>query len=226
MRTITRATNLNGTYRYEIDGKVIYEASKVLYTHTSTYTVGDSTPVLFHKTENAANKARGYAGWVKTGVLVIVDGDAPPETPAPAVELWENFQGETFGYDAEGDRVIEISARVRPNAWNGHTDSNVRSWAVIRDGVAASGTADGLRAAKKAATAALAQLGAQPAAEPRQAPRRGTTVRVNATYRGAAFKGREGTVQGVKRGDDGKDYVRVGFGSAAWIYLATELDLV
>lgn len=272
---ITRTTNPNGTYRYDVDGQVFTKASKVLYTHATSYAVNQSTPVLFHKTENAANRAKGYptSGWVKTATIVIEDGDAPAvdendtrcqtciahpgwahaneaqrrepqdickdclgsglesvaknrRAPAAGVELWENYQGETFGYDAEGDRVIEISARVRPDAWNGHTASNVRSWAVIRDGVAASGTADGLRAAKKAATAALAQVATQSPAEPREAPRKGTVVRVNATYRGVAFKGRQGTVQGVNQGDDGNQYVTVDFGTATWIYLVTELDEV
>lgn len=72
---VTRTTNPNGTYRYEIDGGLQYEASKVLYAYVTTYAVGDSTPVLFHKTEAAANKARGYAGWVKTGVVEITDAD-------------------------------------------------------------------------------------------------------------------------------------------------------
>lgn len=79
MTTVTRTTNPNGTYRYELDGTVIYEASKVLYTHASHYVIGDSTPVLFHKTEAAAGKARGYAGWTKMSVAAIVDGDLKAE---------------------------------------------------------------------------------------------------------------------------------------------------
>lgn len=86
MSTVTRTTNPNGTYRYELDGKVIYKASKVLYTHTTHYTVAGSTPVLFHKTEAAARKATGYNGWTKTSTDAIVDGDATPvdEPQAPA----------------------------------------------------------------------------------------------------------------------------------------------
>lgn len=76
MSTVTRTTNPNGTYRYELDGEVIYKASKVLYTHVSHYTVAGATPVLFHKTQAAASKARGYNEWTKTGTDAIVDGDA------------------------------------------------------------------------------------------------------------------------------------------------------
>lgn len=90
---ITRTTNSNGTYRYEIDGKVHMKASKVFYTHASSYRVGDkgdSSPVMFHKTAAAAAKSTGYThlGWVKTGVYEIVDGDAAPavqeEAPSEA----------------------------------------------------------------------------------------------------------------------------------------------
>lgn len=72
---ITRSINPNGTYRYEIDGEVQMKASTVLYTHTSEFAVGDggSNPVLFHKTEEAAMKAKGYPrlGWVKIGTSEI-----------------------------------------------------------------------------------------------------------------------------------------------------------
>lgn len=80
---ITRTTNSNGTYRYEIDGELQMKASKVFYTHASSYDVGSSqaSPVSFHKTADAAAKATGYThlGWVKTGVYEIVDGDAAPD---------------------------------------------------------------------------------------------------------------------------------------------------
>lgn len=71
------------------------------------------------------------------------------------VTEWETFEGETYGYDAEGTRVIEISAQVRETAWQ--RASNVRGWAVknVRNDLLGSGNADGLRAAKKAALAAL-----------------------------------------------------------------------
>lgn len=74
MKLVTRTTNPNGTYRYEVDGEVLYEASKVLYTHASEYAVGDlNHPVLFHRTEAAAAKAKGYpsSGWVKVGTSEI-----------------------------------------------------------------------------------------------------------------------------------------------------------
>jgi hypothetical protein len=70
---VTRTTNPNGTHRYEIDGEMQYKASRVLYTHVSTYTNG---AVLFHKTEAAARKATGYTGWTKAGYQAIEDGDA------------------------------------------------------------------------------------------------------------------------------------------------------
>ena len=70
---VTRTTNPNGTHRYEIDGEMQYKASRVLYTHVSTYTNG---AVLFHKTEAAARKATGYKGWTKAGYQAIEDGDA------------------------------------------------------------------------------------------------------------------------------------------------------
>lgn len=73
MNTVTRTTNPNGTYRYEINGEMQYKASRVLYTHVSTYTNG---AVLFHKTEAAARKATGYKGWTKAGYQAIEDGDA------------------------------------------------------------------------------------------------------------------------------------------------------
>lgn len=294
MRTITRTTNPNGTYRYEIDGDVIYKASKVLYTHTSTYSVGTGNdPVLFHKTQNAANKATGYRnnGWVKTGVQAIEDGDAAAtadaddtasDTPrlrgtkveylhaatgqwrpatvtgyrayqdtyvlatdhgsdaavaadvrtlAPAtVDLWETHQGETHGYDHAGNRVIEISERTRPNAWNGHASSNTRTWAVLGDGatrhgVIASGTADGLRAAKRAALAAWAEVMATPAPEAAKVPRVRAKVVANAGP--SHLRGRQGRVESKGRGDDGELYVTVEFEpGVTWPFLVSELTLV
>jgi hypothetical protein len=117
---ITRTVNENGTYRYEIDGKVIYVASKVLYTHASTYAVNDSTPVLFHKTEGAAGRAKGYPkeGWVKTAVLEIegpVEAPAevaPVEVEAPAAEATTTFEVvRTYG-----DTVIDSRTVTLPNS--------------------------------------------------------------------------------------------------------------
>lgn len=72
------------------------------------------------------------------------------------VTEWETYEGVTYGYNEAGDRILEISARVRPNAWNGHTDSNMRGWAVWDENrKMTAGKADGLRASKKAALAAL-----------------------------------------------------------------------
>jgi hypothetical protein len=277
MRTITRTTNPNGTYRYEIDGEVQYKASRVRYTHASAYRIGSSDPVLFHRTEAAANKASGYREWVKVGVLAIEDGDAAPatddprcvtcvahpgwahgneakrrepadickdclgsglesvakdrRTPASAtVDLWETYQGETHGYDRAGNRVIEISERTRPNAWNGHTSSNRRNWAVLGDGatrhgVLASGTADGLRAAKRAALAAWAEVMATPAPEAPKVPRVRAKVVVNAGP--SHLRGRQGRVESKDRGDDGELYVTVEFEpGVTWPFLVSELTLV
>lgn len=267
MRTITRTTNANGTYRYQIDGEVIYKASKVLYTHASSYTVGDadpSSPVLFHKTEAAAGRARGYQGWVKTGTHAIEDGDMQAAraeaveigreitrtvtaehpaieaamqrkaskaaaTPAPRVDLWETHEGVTHAYDTDGNRVIEISERVRDTRWTVAT--NVRHWTVLGDGITrhgvlASGTADGLRAAKKAALAAWADIMATPAPAPRKAPRNRAKVVPN---QGAPthLVGRQGRVLGKHTGDDGKLYVDVDFGDGGeWPFLVHELDVV
>lgn len=76
---VTRTTNQNGTHRYEIDGAVQYKASKVLYTHVSTYTNG---AVTFHKTQAAADRTKGYKHWTKSGVVAITDGDAAAPVPA------------------------------------------------------------------------------------------------------------------------------------------------
>lgn len=149
MRTITRTTNPNGTYRYEIDGDVIYKASKVLYTHASTYSVGTGNdPVLFHKTKSAANKATGYRnnGWVKTGVQAIVDADPMPT----ADELtWHEILGQSRAFDPRGNCVIEMTVDGR-NQW---------CWAISRREILASGRGIvDLETAKSQALAALATL--------------------------------------------------------------------
>jgi len=92
MSIVTRTTNPNGTYRYEIDGELQYKASKVLYTHVSTYT---NDAVLFHKTEAAARKTTGYKHWTKAGYQAIVDGDAAPEAPQTPVQAQVPAQPET-----------------------------------------------------------------------------------------------------------------------------------
>lgn len=79
---------------------------------------------------------------------------AAHSTEFPVIE-WETFEGETYGYDAEGALIVEISAKVRETSWQ--RASNVRGWAAknVRNDLLGSGSADGLRAAKKAAIAAL-----------------------------------------------------------------------
>jgi hypothetical protein len=73
---------------------------------------------------------------------------------APKIE-WETFEGITYAYLDDG-REISISARTRHNRW-GESDSNVREWYITDEDNKriASGKADGLRAAKAAAIAAL-----------------------------------------------------------------------
>lgn len=256
---IIRTTNPNGTYRYDVDGETIYKSSRVLYTHASTYTVAGADPLLFHKTANAANKARGYQGWTKTAVVEIIDGDAPA-APAPAdfaetetrrfqaladeraaaqlasvkaaaaapaqlaprvIDQWETYDGETYAYDVEGNRVIEISARVRATRWGAGT--NVRTWSVSRNGMAATGRADGLRAAKRDALAALAKIDAK-RPERQRTPRLGT--RVVPIAGPTQFRGRNGRVESIGTGDDGRTYYTVDFGNGAnWPYQLNELNV-
>lgn len=68
---IARHALADGRYRYTVDGEVLMNHSRVLYTHASTYSVAGSEPVRFHKTEAAAAKATGEAGWTKTSVVAI-----------------------------------------------------------------------------------------------------------------------------------------------------------
>ena len=101
---IVRYTNANGTYRYEVDGKVHYKASKILYTHVSTFS--NVRSIQFHKTEAAAVKNKGYAhlGWMKAGVVVITDGDAmtAPAVAAPVTPRCENCGWSNPGADCNG----------------------------------------------------------------------------------------------------------------------------
>lgn len=280
---IIRTTNPNGTYRYDVDGETIYKGSRVLYTHASTYTVAGADPLLFHKTANAANKARGYRGWTKTAVVEIIDGDAPVAPVAPAavegpqcaacgdatctaagahhtvtdfaetetrrfqaladeraaaqlasvkaaasaqlaprvIDQWETHDGETYAYDVEGNRVIEISARVRATRWGAGT--NVRTWSVSRNGMAATGRADGLRAAKRDALAALAKIDAK-RPERQRTPRLGT--RVVPIAGPTQFRGRNGRVESIGTGDDGRTYYTVDFGNGVnWPYQLNELNV-
>ena len=74
------------------------------------------------------------------------------KTAAPE---WETYEGETQAYLEDG-REITISAAARYNRWGGQ-DSNTRTWTIVDENnrTIAQGTAEGLRAAKKAALAAL-----------------------------------------------------------------------
>jgi hypothetical protein len=74
---------------------------------------------------------------------------------ARGIGEWETFEGVTYGYDFEFNRVVEISAQVRDTSWT--VASNVRGWYVTdpNNSRIASGEADGLREAKRAALAAL-----------------------------------------------------------------------
>lgn len=80
MTTVTRTTNPNGTYAYDVDGEPFMTASRVLYTHACLWRSYDaitgtvSHPVTMHKTQAAANRATGSgAGWVKTRAVVITE---------------------------------------------------------------------------------------------------------------------------------------------------------
>lgn len=148
-----------------------------------------------------------------------------PATPAQApVTLWETFEGETFGYSDSGARIIEITARTRATAWS--NASNIRGWVALDENhhTIARGTADGLRAARAAALAALKAHNADGDAP--RAPRKGTKVQVNATYPSSTFRGRRGKVESSARGDDGQLYVTVDLGTQSWPFLVTELDAI
>lgn len=128
---ITRTTNANGTYRYEIDGELHTKASKVLYTHATSYRVGDrddTEPVMFHKTAAAAAKATGYKhlGWVKTGVYEIA-----VKTPADYVTTPPHIAGDPAPeaapeLPAKGT-AVRVNANYRPGTYMGHTGTVVRT---------------------------------------------------------------------------------------------------
>jgi hypothetical protein len=140
---IIRTTNPNGTYRYEIDGELQIAASRVFYTHVSTYSNG---AVKFHRTESAALRAKGEAGWVKTGYVAIADADP---FPAPADITWDEVPGEALAKDQFGRMLIHITVDGAGN-WN---------WAVSRREVLAHGNhVPDLETAKAQALDALAAL--------------------------------------------------------------------
>lgn len=68
---------------------------------------------------------------------------------------WEAYEGETHAYLADGREVV-ITARTRHSRW-GVSESNSREWFITDENNKriAQGKAEGLRAAKSAATAAL-----------------------------------------------------------------------
>lgn len=71
---------------------------------------------------------------------------------------WERYEGAAHAYDANGDMVIEIDALQNEDEctkW-GETYTPGRAWRTLRSGVVvASGRADTLPAARKAALATL-----------------------------------------------------------------------
>lgn len=207
MSTITRTTNRNGTYRYELDGEVIYKASKVLYTHVSHYTVAGSTPVLFHKTQAAAGKARGYAGWVKTSVSAIVDGDATCTADDAHRTVTDFAEAETRRFQALADeRAAAQLASVK-----------VAASALAVDVALAHGHDADIRAAFKTSV--------PPAVRAPRAPRVRAKVIANAGP--SHLRGRQGRVQSKGRGDDGELYVTVDFGNdVTWPFLVSELTVV
>lgn len=85
------------------------------------------------------------------------DFDVYEQVPAAVAQkvTWELYEGESHAYLEDG-REITISAKQTYNRWGG-TDSNTREWVIVDDEnkVIARGKAEGLRAAKAAAVAAL-----------------------------------------------------------------------
>jgi hypothetical protein len=224
---ITRTTNANGTYRYEIDGQVAYKASKVLYTHASTYSVNDHAagmtyPALFHKTENAANKATGYRnnGWIKTGVQTIEDGDAAATVAHHALAI-ANLAAVLM----EQGR-LRVSTRLSSGAITTTLDIARGNEATRAAGIAlAHGHDRDIRAAFKTSVPPAIAL-VTDEAPARRPLRKGTKVQVNALYPTKKYVGARGKVQSTNRGDDGKTYVTVDFGTHTWPFLVTELDAI
>ena len=69
---------------------------------------------------------------------------------------WETSDGQTYGNHEASECYIEITCRIPRSMWT--TGTNERDWAVYNDnhsGPIASGHADGLRNAKRAALQAL-----------------------------------------------------------------------
>lgn len=77
----------------------------------------------------------------------------PSEAP---VTEWETFEGVTYGYDNDGNQVVEVSARTPISEHVLEHENNIRGWVAFdANRNSTTGTAKGLRAAKVAALAAL-----------------------------------------------------------------------
>lgn len=219
---ITRTTNPNGTYRYEIDGEVQMKASKVLYTHASAYSIGSSDPVLFHRTEAAANKARGYREWVKIGVLIIEDGDAA-EIAAIGKAVAETLTADHPAIEAAMQRKSERAAQLDAAPADGPQAPRCGHCAAHPGW--AHGDTTRRREPRDVCGICLGTGVPQPPAK-RRAPRNGTRVRVNTEYPGQAYKGMTGKVHSKRTGDDGVRYVMVDFRGITWPFQIHELDVI
>lgn len=181
---------------------------------------GDA-PADFAETETRRFQALADERAAAQLASVKAAASAPAQLAPRVIDQWETYDGETYAYDVEGNRVIEISARVRATRWGAGT--NVRTWAVIRNGVAESGRADGLRAAKRAALAALIGIDAK-RPERQRTPRLGT--RVVPIAGPTQFRGRNGRVEAKGAGDDGRMYYTVDFGNGVnWPFQLNELNV-
>jgi hypothetical protein len=227
MSTVTRTTNPNGTYRYELDGKVIYKASRVLYTHATHYTVAGSTPVLFHKTEAAARKATGYAGWTKTSTDAIVDGDA-----APGIDAEISAIGQAVAETLTADHPAIEAAMQRKSARAAQLDAapaDAPQAPACGHCAAHPGWAHGdttRRVEPRDVCGVCLGSGTPVPPERRRAPRNGVRVRVNTEYPGQAYKGMTGKVHSKVTGDDGVRYVMVDFQGRTWPFQIHELDVI
>lgn len=212
---IIRTTNPNGTYRYEIDGEVQMKASKVLYTHASSYAVGeDGTPVMFHKTEAAAGRAKGYPrlGWVKLSVHVIEDGDATAQVAQHALTI------------ANLAAVLMEKGRLRVST--GLSSAAITTTLDIARGNEATRAAGlALAHGHDADIREAFKTSVPPAVRAPRAPRVRAKVIANAGP--SHLRGRQGRVQSKGRGDDGELYVTVDFGNdVTWPFLVSELTVV
>lgn len=239
---VTRTTNDNGTYRYEIDGELHTKASKVLYTHVSVWTVGGVGRefVTFHKTAATAAKAPGSPrnGWVKTGVIEIavkapegyvttpphIDGDPAPKaaTETPAAEVLAPAEDITAGDTVTVEHTrgqatpTPVTETVAGTVYRDDEGTlRVENVNLTRDA----------RGYFPRGVVLISHTRKAPQAPAPKAPRKGTKVRTVASYEGI-YAGRIGKVDGTNRGDDGNLYVDVDFGGFTWPFLAGELERV